>query len=244
MSESVACDRVLESSLQRIIVAAVPRACATSFPSGRSMLKLMPEHAIMAGRRSRLGDPCNTDGHLMLNHRDSRVQLSQSVLRIGTVIVAVLLLGACRRQDELITLDREVFIGGIKPRVDSIARRRDGGFVVTGAGVGAWVVATDSLGNVLWRYNDPIEEIKSHCQPVRTAERISRGGDAAEREYPALRREIPFRAYGKSIGHTRSKRGRRRKARGSAERPCIVYLFKFSSVLFVEGWSAAAWKCK
>ncbi len=95
----------------------------------------------------------------MLNHRDSRVQLSQSVLRIGTVIVAVLLLGACRRQDELITLDREVFIGGIKPRVDSIARRRDGGFVVTGAGVGAWVVATDSLGNVLWRYNDPIEEI-------------------------------------------------------------------------------------
>ncbi len=99
----------------------------------------------------------------MLTDRSSRVKLSQSVLRIGTVIVAGLLLGACRRQDEFIHLEREVFIGGIKPRVDSIAKRRDGGFVVTGAGVAAWVVATDSLGNVLWRYNDPIEEMNRNA---------------------------------------------------------------------------------
>jgi hypothetical protein len=64
---------------------------------------------------------------------------------------------ACGNPGKSISVDREVFIPDVKPRVDAIARTRDGGFVVTGFGVTAWVVATDSHGTVLWRFIDPID---------------------------------------------------------------------------------------
>ena len=38
-------------------------------------------------------------------------------------------------------------------------RTRDGGFVVTGTGVSAWVLAADSQGTLLWQYNDPVEDV-------------------------------------------------------------------------------------
>ena len=48
-------------------------------------------------------------------------------------------------------------IPDVKPRVDAIARTRDGGFVITGVGATAWVVATDSHGTPVWRFADPID---------------------------------------------------------------------------------------
>jgi hypothetical protein len=70
---------------------------------------------------------------------------------------AGLLLASCGSHGKSITLDREVFIPDIPPRVDAIARTRDGGFVVSGIGRTAWVLATDSQGKLLWKFIDPID---------------------------------------------------------------------------------------
>jgi hypothetical protein len=83
-------------------------------------------------------------------------RLLRSVWRIGIVGVAGFLV-ACGSHGQSITVDREIFIPDVKPRVDAIARTRDGGFVVTGFGVTAWVVATDSHGTPLWQFIDPID---------------------------------------------------------------------------------------
>jgi hypothetical protein len=76
---------------------------------------------------------------------------------VGILSVAGLLV-ACGGRGGSITVDREIFFAGVKPRVDAIARTSDGGLVVTGIGVTAWVLATDSQGNVLWRYSDPTDD--------------------------------------------------------------------------------------
>jgi hypothetical protein len=76
---------------------------------------------------------------------------------LGLGAVAGFLLASCGSHGKSITVDREVFIPDIKPRVDAIARTRDGGFVVTGIGLTAWVVATDSRGTLLWQFIDPID---------------------------------------------------------------------------------------
>lgn len=89
----------------------------------------------------------------------SRARLRRSISRGGTVIVVGLLLASCGSHRGSITVDREIFISDVKPRVDAIARTHDGGFVVTGIGVAAWVIATDSQGNVLWQYKDPVDEM-------------------------------------------------------------------------------------
>jgi hypothetical protein len=81
------------------------------------------------------------------------------VLRMGLFSAVALPTASCGSHRDSITIDREVFIAGVQPRVDSIAKRPDGGFVVTGAGLAAWVVATDSQGNVLWRFSDPVDEM-------------------------------------------------------------------------------------
>ncbi len=83
-------------------------------------------------------------------------RLLRSMGRIGLGAAAGFLV-ACGGHGKSISVDREVFIPDLKPRVDAIARTRDGGFVVTGAGVTAWVVATDSHGTLLWRFIDPID---------------------------------------------------------------------------------------
>jgi len=41
--------------------------------------------------------------------------------------------------------------------VNAISRTREGGFVVTGIGLTAWVLATDSHGTLLWQFIDPID---------------------------------------------------------------------------------------
>jgi hypothetical protein len=66
-------------------------------------------------------------------------------------------LAACGSHGKSISVDREILIPDVKPRVDAIARTRDGGFVVTGFGRTAWVVATDSHGVPLWQFIDPID---------------------------------------------------------------------------------------
>jgi hypothetical protein len=86
------------------------------------------------------------------------IRLLRSVWRTGIAALAGILLASCGSHAKSITVDREIFIPGVKPRVDAIARTHDGGFVVTGTGVAAWVVATDKQGSLLWRYNDPIDE--------------------------------------------------------------------------------------
>jgi len=79
-------------------------------------------------------------------------------LRIGAAAVAGFLV-ACSGHDGSITVNREVVFSDVKPRVNAIARTRDGGFVVTGIGLAAWVVATDSQGTLLWQYNDPVDDM-------------------------------------------------------------------------------------
>ncbi len=84
------------------------------------------------------------------------MSINRSIWCVGIGAVAAVLT-ACGHHGKSITVDREVFIPGVKPRVDAIARTSDGGFVVTGTGVTAWVVATDSHGALLWRFIDPID---------------------------------------------------------------------------------------
>ena len=83
-----------------------------------------------------------------------RISFLQSAC-IGAV--AGFLVAACGSHGKSITVDREVFIPDLKPQVDAIARTRDGGFVVTGIGPTAWVVATDGHGSLLWRFIDPLD---------------------------------------------------------------------------------------
>jgi hypothetical protein len=84
----------------------------------------------------------------------TRVRLLRSMC---IVAVAGFLVASCGSRGKSITVDREIFIPDIKPRVDAIARTRDGGFIVTGIGLTAWVVATDSHGTLLWRFIDPTD---------------------------------------------------------------------------------------
>jgi len=87
-----------------------------------------------------------------------RRRLRRSIVRIGTVCVAGVLATSCGSHGRSITLDREIFFSDVNPRVDAIARTREGGFVVTGIGVAAWVIATDSQGKRLWQFNDPFDD--------------------------------------------------------------------------------------
>jgi hypothetical protein len=78
-----------------------------------------------------------------------------------TVVVfaacALGLLVGCGSHGASITVNREILFSDVKPRVDAIAKTRDGGFVVTGIGFAAWAIATDSQGTLLWQYNDPVD---------------------------------------------------------------------------------------
>jgi hypothetical protein len=76
---------------------------------------------------------------------------------IGIAAVAEFLLASCGSHGKSISVDREILIPDLKPRVDAIARTRDGGFVVTGFGATAWAVATDSHGTSVWQFIDPID---------------------------------------------------------------------------------------
>jgi hypothetical protein len=66
-------------------------------------------------------------------------------------------MASCGSHGKSISVDREVLIPDLNPRVDAIARTRDGGFVVTGFGVTAWAVATDNRGTAVWQFIDPID---------------------------------------------------------------------------------------
>jgi len=85
-----------------------------------------------------------------------RIRLLRSMWRIAVGAV-IGFLAACGNHGKSITVEREILIPDVKPRVDAMARTRDGGFVVTGSGVTGWVVATDSHGTLLWQFIDPID---------------------------------------------------------------------------------------
>jgi hypothetical protein len=87
---------------------------------------------------------------------DTRFRLVR-FLRFGAAAIVGFLVASCGGHDGSITVDREILIPHVEPRVDLIARTRGGGFVVTGSGVTAWVVATDSHGTLLWQFIDPID---------------------------------------------------------------------------------------
>jgi hypothetical protein len=76
--------------------------------------------------------------------------------RIGIGAIAGFLV-ACGSHGRSITVDQEVLLPDVEPRVNAISRTREGGFVVTGVGLTAWVLATDSHGTLLWRFIDPID---------------------------------------------------------------------------------------
>jgi hypothetical protein len=86
----------------------------------------------------------------------TRIRLLRSMWRIGIGAVAGFLV-ACGYHGKSITVDREILIPDVKPRVNAISRTREGGFVVTGIGLTAWVLATDSHGTLLWQFIDPID---------------------------------------------------------------------------------------
>jgi hypothetical protein len=88
----------------------------------------------------------------------TKIRFLRSVWRIG-IAAAAGFLAACGTHGGSITVDHETLFPDVKPRVDAIARTRDGGFVVTGIGLAAWVVATDREGNVLWQYKDPVDDL-------------------------------------------------------------------------------------
>ena len=85
------------------------------------------------------------------------ISLLRSGWRIGIAAVAGVLLASCGSHGKSISVDREILIPDLKPRVDAIARTRDGGFIVTGFGATAWAVATDSHGTSVWKFIDPID---------------------------------------------------------------------------------------
>jgi hypothetical protein len=76
--------------------------------------------------------------------------------RIGVGAV-IGILAACGNPGKSISVEREILVPDVKPRVDALARTRDGGFVITGIGATGWVVATDSHGTLLWQFIDPID---------------------------------------------------------------------------------------
>lgn len=85
-------------------------------------------------------------------------RIGQKLQSVTAIVAAVGFLASCGSHDREITVDREILIPGVKPQVNAIARTHEGGFVVTGVGPGAWVVATDSRGTVLWQFIDPIDQ--------------------------------------------------------------------------------------
>jgi len=85
------------------------------------------------------------------------IGLPQTLWRVGISAIGGLLVAACGHPEKSVSVDREIFLPDVKPRVDAIARTHDGGFVVTGFGLTAWVIATDSRGTLLWRFVDPID---------------------------------------------------------------------------------------
>jgi len=90
----------------------------------------------------------------------SKVWQSMTGCRIISRICAAAVAGflvACGSHGRSITVDREILIPDVEPRVNAIARTRDGGFVITGTGLTAWVLATDSHGTLLWKFIDPID---------------------------------------------------------------------------------------
>jgi hypothetical protein len=85
------------------------------------------------------------------------IRLLRSVWRIVIAAVAGFLLASCGSHGKSISVDREILIPDLNPRLDAIARTPDGGFVVTGFGITAWAVATDSRGTTVWQFTDPID---------------------------------------------------------------------------------------
>jgi len=98
------------------------------------------------------------------------IRLLRSMRRIGIVAVAGFL-AACGNHSKSITVDQEILFPGVKPRVNAISRTREGGFVVAGNGLTAWVLATDSHGTLLWQFIDPIDsKIDTGSQSVPQSE--------------------------------------------------------------------------
>jgi hypothetical protein len=86
-------------------------------------------------------------------------------LRFGVAAIVGFLLASCGGHDISITVDREILIPHVNPEVDTIARTRDGGFVVTGFGVSAWVVAIDSRGTPVWQFTDRVDNTMLNGNP-------------------------------------------------------------------------------
>jgi hypothetical protein len=120
----------------------------------------MPEHAMIMGWPVSFRTCVRPGVHFL-----------RLLWRIGMGAVAGFLLASCGSHGKSISVDREILIPDIKPGVDAIARTRDGGFVVTGIGLTAWVVATDSQGTLLWQFIDPIDSrINTGSQAVPQSE--------------------------------------------------------------------------
>jgi hypothetical protein len=87
----------------------------------------------------------------------ARIRLLRLIGCLGIAAAASVLVASCAKHGKSIIVEREIFIPDVMPRVDAIARTREGSFVIAGTGPSAWVVATDSHGTVLWKFIDQID---------------------------------------------------------------------------------------
>ena len=85
-------------------------------------------------------------------------RVSKTMRRFVITAILASLVSSCGSHSRTIIVGREILIPDVQPRVDAIARTRDGGFIITGFGVSAWVIATDSHGSPVWRFSDPIDQ--------------------------------------------------------------------------------------
>jgi hypothetical protein len=57
-----------------------------------------------------------------------------------------------------ISLDKQVWLGGLEGRATAIAKMPGGGFVIAGHLSTGWAIATDANGTILWKYEAPLDD--------------------------------------------------------------------------------------
>lgn len=88
-----------------------------------------------------------------------RRPLAYSALALASLVIALGALCACEKKDRepatrQISIDRVVFFPGLLGDAHALIRLAEGGFVLVGGTSRGWVARTDSMGRLLWKYDD------------------------------------------------------------------------------------------
>lgn len=97
---------------------------------------------------------------------ERRVAWRFSVFSLHLCLVALMLssMGGCGKSGNLnsgrsIFVDRQVVLPGFGGNPQAIVRLPDGGYVVVGAFGTGWAVATNSVGETRWKYQEPFQNL-------------------------------------------------------------------------------------